>query len=104
MTLNAAFEALNNEGKEWGTTSTALSDAAQQVAGLTLTSDDFGWGGSVTGLTDVYAQVQAHVAGYLQGGVAETAKLAEALPQVAKDFQSADQGVVSAVQALWVPE
>lgn len=104
MTLQAAFDALETEAGNWDKTSGEISQATQAVAGLTLGPSDFGWGGGGSGLTATYGQVQAHIGAYLDGGVTETAKLADTLRQVSGDFQSTDQNVVADMRANWVPE
>ena len=104
MTMQAGFEALTSEAAEWDDTSTALSDAASTIAGLSLSAAQFSFISSMTGIDSSYAQARQHVEDVLTAGAEETKQLADALREVRRDFQSTDQNVVHEVQSVWIPE
>ena len=104
MTMQAGFEALTSEAAEWDDTSRALSDAASTVSGLTLSAAQFSFVCDMTGIDASYAQAQQHVLDVLTAGARETGKLADALREVRRDFQSTDENVVHEVQSVWIPE
>lgn len=102
--MQAEFEALTSEAGEWDDTSDALSDAAQTVAGLQLTSAQLSFVSLMTGVDVSYAQARQHVEDVLRAGAQQATAIASALRGVRADFESSDQGVVDAVRGLWVPE
>ena len=104
MTMQAGFEALTSEATEWDDTSRALSDAAGTVSGLALSAAQFSFVCLMTGVDDSYGQARQHVEDVLTAGAAETGKLADALREVRRDFESTDQSVVAEVQSVWIPE
>ncbi len=104
MTMQAAFEALTSEAAEWDDTSQALSDAAGTVSGLQLSAAQFSFISFLTGVDDGYSQARQHVEDVLTAAARETRKLADALREVRRDFESTDQQVVSEVQSVWIPE
>lgn len=104
MTMQAGFEALTSEAAEWDDTSQVLSDAASRVAGLELTASQFSFVCFMTGIDDSYREARQHVEDVLTAGATETGKLADALREVRRDFQSTDQEVVAEVQSVWIPE
>ncbi|WP_395696125.1 hypothetical protein [Nocardioides sp.] len=104
MTMQAGFEALTDEAVEWDDTSQALADAAGTVAGLQLSAAQFSFVCFMTGVDDSYAQARQHVEDVLTAGARETGKLADALREVRRDFQSTDQQVVADVSSVWIPE
>ena len=104
MTMQAGFEALTSEAGEWDATSRALSDAASTVSGLGLTAAQFSFVCGGTGLDENYAQARQHVEDVLTAGARETGKLADALREVRRDFQSTDEDVVHQVRSVWIPK
>ena len=104
MTMQAGFEALTSEAAEWDDTSQALSDAASTVAGLQLSAAQFSFISFVTGVDDGYSQARQHVEDVLTAGARETKKLADALREVRRDFESTDDSVVREVASVWIPE
>ena len=104
MTMQAGFEALTSEAAEWDVTSQALTDAASTVSGLQLSAAQFSFICFVTGVDDGYSQARQHVEDVLTAGARETKKIANALREVRRDFQSTDEHVVQEVQSVWIPE
>ena len=104
MTMQAGFEALTSEAAEWDDTSRVLSDAAATVAGLDLTAAQFSFVCFMTGIDSSYGRARQHVEDVLTAGTRETGKLANALREVRRDFESTDQQVVGEVQSVWIPE
>lgn len=104
MTMQAGFEALTSEASEWDDTSQALDDAASTVSGLGLTAAQFSFVCDGIGVDASYAQALQHVTDVLTAGARETGKLADALREVRRDFQSTDEDVVHEVQSVWIPE
>ena len=104
MTMQAGFEALTSEAAEWDATSQVLGDAAGTVSGLDLSAAQFSFICFMTGIDSSYGQARQHVEDVLTAGARETGRLAEALREVRRDFQSTDQQVVSEVQSVWIPE
>jgi hypothetical protein len=104
MTMQAGFEALTSEAGEWDDTSQVLSDAASTVSGLQLSAAQFSFICFMTGVDDSYSQARQHVEDVLRAGARETGKLADALREVRRDFESTDQSVVAEVESVWIPE
>jgi hypothetical protein len=104
MTMQAGFEALTSEAAEWDDTSQVLADAASTVSGLSLSAAQFSFVCFMTGIDSSYNEARQHVEDVLTAGARETGKLADALREVRRDFQSTDQQVVGEVQSVWIPE
>jgi hypothetical protein len=104
MTMQAGFEALTGEAAEWDDTSRVLSDAATTVSGLRLSAAQFSFVCFMTGVDDSYSRARQHVEDVLTAGARETGRLADALREVRRDFESTDQQVVSEVRSVWIPE
>jgi hypothetical protein len=104
MTMQAGFEALTNEAGEWDDTSRVLGHAARTVSGLELSAAQFSFVCFMTGVDDSYAQARQHVEDVLTAGARETGRLADALRDVRRDFESTDHAVVAKVKSVWIPE
>jgi hypothetical protein len=101
MTLQAGFEALENEAHEWDDTSTTLVTAEGRVAGLYLSQAEFSWLASTTGVDGSYEDARAFVISVLGAGATETERLGNALRRIRADYDSTDQHVRDAVRADW---
>lgn len=101
MSMQAGFEALTAEAEEWDTTSETLATAKAAAEGLYLSPGNFSFITFVTGVADSYEAARSHIVDVLSAGQTETKELADALRDVRNDFQSTDQGVRDAVDALW---
>lgn len=101
MTIELAYEALTKDAQRWDSVGDSLDQASSVVSGLDLHRGAFSFAGIE--VADYYAALRLRVLELLAEGSAQTHGAATALRATRADFESNEQSIQTAVDALWQP-
>ncbi|HEY3015753.1 MAG TPA: hypothetical protein VGJ41_11620 [Nocardioides sp.] len=102
MGLEADFNALTHDAKEWHDTATKLQECANLVKTLTL-DGEFSFMAPLVSLDGNYESTRAHVEKICTAGHDQTKAIGDALIKVRDILQGSDEAAKAKLHGLWDP-